>query len=99
TMQEIDPGLLRRSLVVVDSRQAVLTESGDLILPIQEGTFTPDDIHAELGEVLAGTAPGRSDPEQITLFKSVGLAVQDAVAAGEAIKGALAMGLGKTVQL
>lgn len=99
TMQEIDPQTIRRALLVVDSRQAVLAETGDLILPIQDGTLTPDDIHAELGEILSGSAPGRSDASQVTLFKSVGLAVQDAVAARAALEGAVALGLGTTVRL
>jgi alanine dehydrogenase len=99
TMQEIDASLLRRSLLVVDSIQAALAETGDLILPIQEGILTPDDIYTELGDVLAGKAPGRTDPTQVTLFKSVGLAVQDAVAASAALRGAVTMGLGATITL
>lgn len=99
TMQEIDPNTVRRARLVVDSRQAALAETGDLILPIQDGTITPDDIYAELGEILAGDVPGRTDEEQITLFKSVGLAVQDAVAARAALQGAVALGLGTTVSL
>ena len=99
SMQEIDPQTVRRALLVVDSRQAALAETGDLILPIQDGTLTPDDIHAELGEILAGSAPGRTDASQVTLFKSVGLAVQDAVAARAALEGAIALGLGMTVRL
>jgi ornithine cyclodeaminase len=99
TMQEIDPNTVRRARLVVDSRQAALAETGDLILPIQDGTITPDDIYAELGEILAGDVPGRTDPAQITLFKSVGLAVQDAVAARAALQGAVALGLGTTVSL
>lgn len=99
SMQEIDPQTIRRALLVVDSRQAALAETGDLILPIQDGIITADDIHAELGEILAGDVPGRTDPSQITLFKSVGLAVQDAVAARAALEGALALGLGTTVRL
>jgi ornithine cyclodeaminase len=99
TMQEIDPNTVRRARLVVDSRQAALAETGDLILPIQDGTITPDDIYAELGEILAGDVPGRTDEAQITLFKSVGLAVQDAVAARAALQGAVALGLGTTVSL
>ena len=99
TMQEIDPLTVCRALLIVDSRQAALAETGDLILPIQDGTLTPDDIHAELGEILAGSAQGRTDPSQVTLFKSVGVAVQDAVAARAALEGALALGLGTTVRL
>jgi ornithine cyclodeaminase len=99
TMQEIDAQTMRRALLVVDSREAALAETGDLILPIQAGTITADHIHAELGEVLSGKAAGRSDPDQITLFKSVGLAVQDAAAAGRALARAAELGLGQTVDL
>jgi ornithine cyclodeaminase len=99
TMQEIDPQTVRRALLVVDSREAALAETGDLILPIREGLFTSDHVHAELGEVLSGTAPGRTDAGQITLFKSVGLAVQDAVAAGRALARAAELGLGQIVEL
>jgi ornithine cyclodeaminase len=99
TMQEIDPQTVRRALLVVDSREAALAETGDLIQPIRAGVFTPDHIHAELGEVLSGKAPGRTEAAQITLFKSVGLAVQDAVAAGRALARAAELGLGQTVEL
>jgi ornithine cyclodeaminase/alanine dehydrogenase-like protein (mu-crystallin family) len=99
TMQEIDPAVLKMAKIVVDSRLAAVAESGDLILPIQQGLLTPDDIYIELGEVLAGTEPGRATDDEITLFKSVGLAVQDAVAARAALEGAQALGLGTTVTL
>jgi ornithine cyclodeaminase len=99
TMQEIDPATVARALLVVDSRQAALAETGDLILPIQDGILSPDVIYAELGEILEGNVAGRTDPSQITLFKSVGLAVQDAVAARAALEGAVALGLGTTVSL
>jgi ornithine cyclodeaminase/alanine dehydrogenase-like protein (mu-crystallin family) len=98
-MQEIDPATIGRALLVVDSRQAALAETGDLILPIQDGILSPDVIYAELGEILEGSVAGRTDPAQITLFKSVGLAVQDAVAARAALEGAMALGLGTTVSL
>ena len=99
TMQEIDLQTLQRSLVVVDSRQAVLAEAGDLIVPIQAGQYEPQAIHAELGEIVLGERPGRRDPQQITLFKSVGLAVQDAVAAGLALRRAAKAGIGTVIRL
>ncbi|MBL8176590.1 MAG: ornithine cyclodeaminase family protein [Bryobacterales bacterium] len=75
TEREIDPALLHRATIVVDSRVSALAESGDIRL-------TPNiAIHAELGEVLARTAPGRATRAEITIFKSLGLAVED-VAAG-----------------
>ncbi len=98
-MQEVDAETIRRSLVVVDSREAVLAEAGDLIVPLQRGEITEDHLHAELGELVNGTRAGRSDPDQITYFKSVGLAVQDAAAAGLALRRAEALGLGQLVEL
>jgi ornithine cyclodeaminase len=59
-----------------------MAEAGDLLIPIQEGAITADHIVAELGEVVAGKQPGRRSPEEITLFKSLGLAIEDVVAAG-----------------
>jgi ornithine cyclodeaminase len=98
-MQEIDTSTVKRSVVVVDSREAALEEAGDLIIPLQNGDITADHITAELGEIVAGIHPGRTDPSQITFFKSVGVAVQDAAAAGIALSNALAKGLGTTITL
>jgi ornithine cyclodeaminase len=98
-MQENDLQTVKRSLVVVDSRAAALEEAGDLIVPLQKGDITLDHIVAELGEIVAGIHPGRTASSQITFFKSVGVAVQDAAAASIAISNALANGLGSTVTL
>jgi len=78
---ELEPKLVARAKVVVDSRQAALSEAGDIIKPIQMGLMTADHIHAELGEVALGHKPGRVNESEVTVFKSVGLAVQDAAAA------------------
>lgn len=96
-MQEIPAKTIARALVVVDSRSAVLTEAGDLIQPIRQGIITESHIHAELGEIILGRKPGRTDEAQITCFKSVGVAVQDANAARLALQNALKMGLGQRV--
>jgi ornithine cyclodeaminase len=93
-MQEIDVETVRRSLVVVDSREAALAEAGDLIIPLDAGAIGPDHIHAELGEIIAGTRPGRTSPTQITFFKSVGVAVQDGMAAQIILRNGQARGLG-----
>ena len=97
--REIDPLLVARSLLVVDSRAAAMQEAGDLLLAIQEGTCTADHIHAELGEVAAGVKPGRQSADQVTLFKSLGLAIEDVVSAGLAYRRALAGGRGIQVPL
>jgi len=98
-MQEVDGTTVARALVVVDSREAALAEAGDLIIPIREGLISADHFHTELGELVNGTRVGRTDPEQITLFKSVGVAVQDAIAAGRALARAEQLGLGQIIEL
>ncbi|MFP6569927.1 MAG: ornithine cyclodeaminase family protein, partial [Dehalococcoidia bacterium] len=54
-----------------------LLEAGDIMIPIQEGDYSADQIHGELGAVINGTTVGRENDEEVTLFKSVGLAIQD----------------------
>ncbi|MEM0440040.1 MAG: ornithine cyclodeaminase family protein [Candidatus Caldarchaeum sp.] len=79
-MVEIDPVLTARSKLVVDSREAVKEEAGDVLKPIELGLMKFENIYAEIGEIAAGLKPGRDKEDEITLFKSVGLAVQDAAA-------------------
>ncbi|MCS7133649.1 MAG: ornithine cyclodeaminase family protein [Candidatus Caldarchaeum sp.] len=79
-MVEIDPRLTARSKLVVDSREAVKEEAGDVLKPIELGLMKFEDIYAEIGELVAGLKPGRTDEKEVTVFKSVGLAVQDAAA-------------------
>ncbi|WP_448594207.1 ornithine cyclodeaminase family protein [Thermoflexus hugenholtzii] len=80
-MRELDEETFRRAArVVVDSRAAALAEAGEVVWAIQRGILREADL-VELGEIAAGRRPGREGPEEITLFKSVGLAVQDLVAA------------------
>lgn len=99
TMQEVDEETVRRSKVVVDSLQACLAEAGDLIVPLEKNLITKLDIHGELGSIVNGSLPGRESPEEITFFKSVGLAVQDAAAAGAVLEAAEAQGLGTLAEL
>lgn len=99
TMQEVDVTTIKRSLVTVDSREAVLAEAGDLIIPLNNGDIDESVIHAEIGEIINGTKPGRTSPEQITYFKSVGVAVQDAASAQIALANAARLNLGTTVAL
>jgi ornithine cyclodeaminase len=89
-MIEIPPALFgRATLVAVDSREAALAEAGDLVAALREGLLPPDG-YVELGSVAPSWAAGR-DPEAITIFKSVGLAIQD-MAASELIASALLSG-------
>ena len=80
TERELDPALTSRARLFVDSRQAALVESGDVVMGIAEGRFGPDHLVAELGEVVNG-AQGRRDNREVTIFKSLGLAVEDVTAA------------------
>lgn len=98
-MQEVDVETVRKALVVVDSREAAREEAGDLMIPIAQGLFGFDHIHAELGEIVAGARPGRTSADQITYFKSVGVAAQDAVAAAIALRRAQELGLGVELAL
>ncbi|MER5466267.1 ornithine cyclodeaminase family protein [Streptomyces sp. NPDC002668] len=82
--RELAPAEVARCAVYVDSRESALNESSDICDPIDEGLITEKDIRGEIGEVLLGTAAGRTAPEEITLFKSLGLAVED-VASGFSI--------------
>jgi ornithine cyclodeaminase len=96
-MQEIPPETVTRAHVVVDSRSAALAESGDLIQPIRAGLFNEDHVSAELGEVILGRRAGRQSDSEITYFKSVGIAVQDVLAAGVALENARKLGIGNEV--
>jgi alanine dehydrogenase len=79
--REIDPELLARARLIVDSREAALKESGDVVMGIAEGRFTVDHIGAELGDVVLDSSKGRETPSQVTVFKSLGLACEDVAAA------------------
>jgi ornithine cyclodeaminase len=97
--REIDETTVRRARVFVDSFEAALAEAGDLLIPLHNGQITRDHILAELGQVIAGREPGRTNPDQITFFKSVGVAAQDAMAARAVLRNGPALGLGATVEL
>jgi len=97
--RELDDSAVRRSKIVVDSLQAALEEAGDLIIPLRSGVIHRSDIHAELGEIVAGLKLGRENDYEITLFKSVGLGIQDAAAANLAHRKALEAGIGTKIEL
>lgn len=78
--REIDAATMADSTLFVDRRESTLKEAGDYLLAVQEGVFGPDHIQAELGEVLIGAKPGRTSFEEITLFESLGLGVEDLAA-------------------
>jgi ornithine cyclodeaminase len=98
-MQEIPAETVIRAKVVVDSRSASLSEAGDLIIPLEQGLIAESDIHGEIGEIAAGQIPGRESEQEVTFFKSVGLAVQDVAVAELVLQRAAALELGITVDL
>jgi ornithine cyclodeaminase len=101
--REVDSATVVDSVVVVESRAAVLAPPpagcNDLSTPIQEGLIGPDHVHAEIGELLLGTATGRTSPDQITLYKSVGIAAQDVAASNLVLSAARERKLGIQVEL
>jgi ornithine cyclodeaminase/alanine dehydrogenase-like protein (mu-crystallin family) len=99
TMQEVPIETVLRARVVVDHRESALAEAGDLIIPIQQGRYSADRIAAELGEIVSGANPGRADDQEITFFKSVGVAIQDLVAASRLVANARQLGLGTALEL
>ena len=80
-MREIDSATVVRSKVVCDLVEACKAEAGDLIIPAQAGEWSWDKVHGSLGDVIVEKIPGRVNDQEITLFKSVGLAIQDISAA------------------
>jgi ornithine cyclodeaminase/alanine dehydrogenase-like protein (mu-crystallin family) len=93
--REMDTALVTRGRIYVDSRAGALVEAGDLVIPIKEGAFDAARIVAELGEVAAGSAPRRTSPRDVTIFKSLGMAVEDVAAAHLAFRRAAETGLGR----
>lgn len=97
TEREIPTGTVRRALLVVDDRESALEEAGDLLIPIAEGVLDDDHIHADLGSLVLGRVQGRSAATQVTIFKSVGLAVQDVAAARVVVRAAQRSDLGQVL--
>ena len=98
-IREIAGEVMRDARVVVDSREATLSECGDCLLPIADGLFGPEHVSDELGEVLAGAKPGRSSAAEITIYQSCGIAVQDVAAAQLVYDRARSLGIGIDVEL
>lgn len=97
--REVDSTAIARASLFVDRRESALKESGDILVPIAEGAITADHIVAELGSVVAGSGRGRQTAEEITLFKSLGLAVEDIAAAQHAYASAVGKSVGTVVEL
>ncbi|WP_086870543.1 ornithine cyclodeaminase family protein, partial [Streptomyces viridochromogenes] len=101
--REVDDATVVEALMCVESRRAVLAPlpagSNDLLAPIRDGLITAEHVHAELGELIVGDKPGRTAPDQITLYKSVGVAVQDAAATALVVASARERSIGEEITL
>ena len=98
-LREIDGATLARAKIVVDSHEAIMAECGDILLALKEKSIGENAIHAEIGEVLARTKSGRKTNDEVTLYKSVGIAIQDVAAAHLVYRQALEKGVGTTVEI
>jgi ornithine cyclodeaminase len=98
TRREVDGATVAAARLFVDRRESAINEAGDYRLALEEGAIGPDHIRAELGEVLLGSAPGRTSGDEITLFKSLGLAVEDLASASHVYRRAQESGVGTWVE-
>jgi ornithine cyclodeaminase/alanine dehydrogenase-like protein (mu-crystallin family) len=97
TTRELDTATMAAAALFVDRRESTLNEAGDYLFAMRDGAIGPEHIRAELGELLVGGVPGRTSPDEITLFKSLGLAVEDLAAADYVYRRAQAAGIGSWV--
>jgi len=97
--REIDTATMAAARLFVDRRESALAEAGDLLIPMKEGAVKADHIQAELGEVIIGRDPGRRSPSELTLFKSLGLAVEDVASAAYIVRRARETGTGQTLKM
>ena len=99
TDRELDGEAIRRARVVVDTYAGAMEEAGDVLIPLRDGIIERTHVAAELAEVVTGRRPGRTSDEEVTVFKSVGFALEDLAAARLAYDRARAQGIGKEVNL
>jgi len=97
--RELDTTIVIRSKFIGDSNEACLKEAGDFIIPLQNGDIDESHFYADLGEIVAGGKPGREDIDEITIFKSNGLAIQDAATAKLVYDKAIEAGIGLSIEL
>lgn len=96
-MQELDPVLLKRaSKIYFDSKEAVLSESGDILIPLEEGIITEKDFTGEIGDVIIGNIIGRENDDEIIVFETVGVATQDLIVANKIYEKAVKEKIGTT---
>jgi ornithine cyclodeaminase len=99
TARELDTSAVVRSRLFVDRRESALNEAGDILIPKREGALGDDHIQAELADVVLGRHPGRGSDAEVTLFKALGLAVEDVAAAEVVHRNAVAQGAGTWIEL
>ncbi len=99
TTRELDTATMRDAALFVDRRESTVNEAGDFLFPQREGAIGPEHIRAEIGELLTGTGEGRRSVEELTVFKSLGLAVEDLAAAEHVLRRAEAEDVGAVVSL
>jgi ornithine cyclodeaminase/alanine dehydrogenase len=97
--RELDTAIVKRSKFVGDSREACFKEAGDIIIPVNAGEIPESHFYAELGEIITGKKEGRTNEKEITIFKSNGLAIQDAAAAMLVYEKAVEAGIGVKVTI
>ena len=97
--RELDSALVAKSRLYADRRESLLNEAGEFLIPKGEGLFGDEHIVGEIGEVLTGKARARTSPQEITLFKSLGIAIEDLAAAHYVYEAAKARGLGQWVEI
>lgn len=97
--RELDSAIVKRSKFIGDSYEACFKEAGDIIIPVNAGEIPREHFYAELGDLVTGKKPGRENDSEITIFKSNGLAIQDAATAMLVFENALAAGIGNSVEI
>jgi ornithine cyclodeaminase/alanine dehydrogenase len=97
--RELDTEIIKRSMFVGDSLGACFNEAGDIMIPLKDGSINSSHFYAELGEIITGKKPSRTEDKTITLFKSNGLAIQDAATAKLVYDKAVEQGLGKKIEI
>jgi ornithine cyclodeaminase/alanine dehydrogenase-like protein (mu-crystallin family) len=98
-MHEIPPETVQRARIVVDSIEACMEEAGDILIPLKKGLISEEHIYGEIGQIASGLKAGRENNQEITLFKSVGIAVQDVAAAGAVLESAERLNLGNRIEI
>ena len=96
--RELDDTTIKKAKIVVDTKEGVLAETGDLIIPIKRGIISQENIYAELHEIVGGKKPGRTSDDEVTCWKAVGMAIEDAAVAKLVYDKAKKEGIGKEVE-